>query len=153
MTKTLQDRFEAKYIKAPSGHWIWTAHTLPNGYGQIDKIYAHRLSHQLYIGNIPDGLVIDHLCRVRNCVNPMHLQAVPQGVNVRRGSAPLAVARSNSRRGAARTHCPHGHEYNESNTLYETKKNGNVMRRCRTCRTDQMSTRRRLASASSQTSK
>lgn len=127
------ERFERKYVIAPSGHWIWTAHTLPNGYGQMDKKYAHRLSHEFYIGPIPEGMVIDHLCRVRNCVNPDHLQAVTQKVNMERGSASLAIARSNSRRGAERTHCPQGHEYSESNTRIELKPNGNVTRRCRTC--------------------
>lgn len=127
-------RFERKYVVAPSGHWIWTATTTPNGYGQMDKKYAHRLSHEFYIGPIPDGMVVDHLCRVRNCVNPLHLQAVPQKVNVDRGRVKYAVAASNSKRGAERTHCPNGHEFTDSNTWIETKKNGNKMRRCKACR-------------------
>lgn len=127
-------RFERKFIVAPSGHWIWTATTTPNGYGQMDKKYAHRLSYEFYVGPIPEGLVIDHLCRVRNCVNPAHLQPVTQKTNFDRGIAKQAVRASNSRRGQARTHCPHGHEYTEENTHHETKGNGNVIRRCKTCR-------------------
>lgn len=130
-------RFERKYIVAPSGHWIWTAHTLPNGYGQMDKKYAHRLSYEFYVGPIPGGMVIDHLCRVRNCVNPDHLQAVTQKINVRRGRVSDAISASNARRGAERTHCPHGHEFTEENTWIETKKSGNKMRRCKTCRKSQ----------------
>lgn len=134
-------RFERKYIVAPGGHWIWVAHTLPNGYGQMDKKYAHRLSYEFYVGEIPSGCVIDHLCRVRNCVNPNHLQAVSQKLNVARGGARTAVARSNSRRGRERTHCPQGHEYTEGNTRVEIKPNGNRTRRCRTC--DREKARRR----------
>jgi len=134
-------RFERKFIIAPSGHWIWTANMLPNGYGQMDKKYAHRLSHEFYIGPIPDGFVIDHLCRVRNCVNPQHLQAVTQKVNTSRGSASIAVKLSNARRGAERTHCLHGHEFTEENTWTETKRNGNKMRRCKICRKAQASLR------------
>lgn len=130
-------RFERKFIVAPSGHWIWTASTLPSGYGQMDKKYAHRLSYEFYVGPIPEGLVIDHLCRVRNCVNPAHLQPVTQQINMERGRAVQAVKRSNARRGAERTHCPQNHEYTEENTRYETKGNGNVIRRCKTCRFNQ----------------
>ena len=128
------ERFERKFIIAPSGHWIWTASTLPNGYGQMDKKYAHRLSYEFYVGPIPEGLVIDHLCRVRNCVNPRHLQPVTQQINMDRGSARQAVIASNVKRGKARTHCLHGHEFTPENTRHETKPNGNVMRRCKTCR-------------------
>jgi len=126
-------RFERKFIVAPSGHWIWTANTLPNGYGQMDKKYAHRLSYEFYVGEIPEGLVIDHLCRVRNCVNPAHLQPVTQKINHHRGNATQAVIASNVKRGQARTHCPQGHEYTPDNTRIEVKKNGNEIRRCRMC--------------------
>ena len=133
MKKTPFERFDAK-INREGECWIWTACTYPNGYGQFDKGYAHRRSYEFHIGPIPDGLVIDHLCRVRNCVNPEHLEPVTQLVNHHRGNAREAVIESNKRRGAQRTHCPHGHEYSSENTRYEVKKNGNVMRRCRTCR-------------------
>lgn len=133
MKKTPFERFDTK-INRTDECWLWTACTYPNGYGQFDKGYAHRHSYEFYVGPIPEGLVIDHLCRVRSCVNPEHLEAVKQAVNFKRGDGPQAVIESNRKRGLARTHCPHDHEYSEDNTIYETKKNGNVMRRCKTCR-------------------
>lgn len=64
--------------------WVWTAHRNNHGYGTLDKRYAHRISYSLRHGAIPDGLVIDHLCRTPFCVNPDHLQPVPQMVNTQR---------------------------------------------------------------------
>lgn len=52
-------------------------------------IYAHRLSYELFVGPIPDGYELDHLCRNRGCVNPAHLEAVTHRVNVLRGLAAL----------------------------------------------------------------
>lgn len=81
-------RFWAKVTKTDTC-WLWTAVTLPNGYGLVTinkrKIYVHRWSYEATKGPIPDGLVIDHLCRVRNCVNPDHLEAVTNQVNILRG--------------------------------------------------------------------
>ena len=69
--------------------WIWTGANNGNGYGRLSVDgrlqYAHRWAYQLTHGEIPDDLVIDHLCRTRACVRPEHLQAVPAAVNIRRG--------------------------------------------------------------------
>jgi hypothetical protein len=73
--------------------WLWTASTTNAGYGQFGLVrpgerlmmtLAHRLAYTLSVGPIPDGLVIDHLCENKLCVNPAHLEPVTQTVNARR---------------------------------------------------------------------
>jgi hypothetical protein len=70
---------------------------------------AHRIAYQVLVGPVPDGLQLDHLCRVRNCVNPSHLEPVTARVNTMRGVSFSAV-------NAAKTHCSRGHAYDEQNT-------------------------------------
>lgn len=90
---TPQVRFEAKIHKIPGGCWIWTAQIGTHGYGvfgtggRADRkmVYAHRFSYEMYVGPIPDGLHLDHLCRVKPCVNPDHLEPVTPRVNAQRG--------------------------------------------------------------------
>lgn len=79
-----------KYIVNPeTGCWEWQWSKNEKGYGKIQVdgklCYAHRVSHEENIGPIPDGLVIDHLCRNTSCVNPEHIEAVPQSTNAQRG--------------------------------------------------------------------
>lgn len=121
--KTLRERFFEKIrINEETGCWEWTASCQPTGYGQINDRgvmhYAHRLSYQIHKGPIPKGLTVDHLCFVRKCVNPDHLEAVTNAENI-------------SRAGAAITHCSHGHEYTKENT-YINPTNG--YRQCRSCK-------------------
>lgn len=85
------DRFFAKVrIEEGSSCWLWTAYRLPNGYGQFGDAtrlyYAHRWAYEHFIGPIPQGLHIDHICSggSRGCVNPNHLEAVTQADNNRR---------------------------------------------------------------------
>jgi hypothetical protein len=92
---TLEERFWPKVTKAASC-WIWTGARTTSGYGTIrfgrpDRVtyLAHRLSYTWHVGPIPDGLVIDHLCRNRACVNPEHLDPVPQSVNMNRSRRPM----------------------------------------------------------------
>jgi hypothetical protein len=85
-----------EYCPAGAGDecWIWAGGVSSDGYGTIQRgglAYAHRLSYEKYIGPIPDGLHIAHLCRVRLCVNPNHLEAVAPGENTRRGLAPIVL--------------------------------------------------------------
>ena len=111
---------------AETGCWHWMGSKFPTGYGRFKvggKVcYAHRFSYELFVGPIPDGLSIDHLCRNHPCVNPGHLEPVTHRVNVLRGCAPTA-------HNAAKTHCPKGHAYDLFNT-YVNRQGG---RSCKAC--------------------
>lgn len=102
----LADFHERVMCEPMSGCWLWIGDCTVRGYGRFrakpgDKqMLAHRLSYELFVGKIPEGLVIDHKCKTLCCVNPDHLEAVTQGENVRRGDA--AKPRQ--------THCKYGHE-------------------------------------------
>lgn len=104
---------------APGGCWLWTGGLSAAGYGRIrvdgTLHYTHRFVYEHEVGPIPAGLEIDHLCRVRSCCNPEHLEAVTHGENVRRGDAVI-------------THCPAGHPYEGRNLIMD----GNS-RKCRQC--------------------
>lgn len=78
----------SRYVEV-DGCWLWTG-SRRGGYGRaklagIGSIDAHRLSYEHHVGPIPDGLVIDHLCRNRSCINPAHLEPVTTKENIRRG--------------------------------------------------------------------
>jgi hypothetical protein len=104
--------------------WLWTGYLDPAGYGgfspgtrkSMPGVRAHRWAYQDVRGPIPDDLPLDHLCRVRSCVNPAHLDPVTIGENCRRGAA-------------VRTHCPHGHPYSGDN-LYITRQGARACREC-----------------------
>lgn len=108
-------------IEVSDACWEWLAARHPDGYGKVywqGKVeYAHRVIYELLVGAIPDGLVSDHLCRNRGCVNPRHLEPVTQRVNLLRGETLIAENMTKST-------CPRGHPY------YVTRKG---YRRCRTC--------------------
>ena len=129
MTTSRLERFEAKHDKGPSC-WLWTASTC-SGYGNFwdgeRKISAHRWSYEHYVGPIPEGLQIDHLCGTPLCVNPGHLEPVTHRVNNLRGITNATAVN------ARKTHCKHGHEFTEANTLTRRDRNKAPSRRCRTC--------------------
>lgn len=108
------------------GCWIWNGPVASNGYGRVSwegrRLYAHRASYETYVGPIPVGLVIDHLCRVPRCVNPTHLEPVTAKENTLRGEAPCIVL---SRNGV----CAKGHLAIPENTYYV--KSGRHM--CKPC--------------------
>jgi hypothetical protein len=105
-----EERLEACTIPIPeSGCLAWLGPTR-KGYG-IYQLWnngkpktktVHRESYEYFCGPIPEGMVIDHLCRVRCCVNPAHLEPVTDHENWRRGDRPKAPKK---------THCPQGHPY------------------------------------------
>lgn len=77
-------RFHNRYWIDESGCWLWTSTIASTGYARISRKAAHRVSYELHKGPVPTGLVLDHLCRIKHCVNPDHLEAVTQAENVRR---------------------------------------------------------------------
>lgn len=93
-------RFE-KFIDKTETCWLWTGHIGHNEYGTFKHNYkkslAHRVAYELYIDAIPKGLVIDHKCRVRNCVNPDHLEAVTNAENLARRPEFVNTARNGRR--------------------------------------------------------
>lgn len=120
--ESLPERFWNKVKQGEGGCWLWTAAVNPKGYGQFYWEGCMRLAHTVSykaVYPVVDGYTIDHLCRVRRCCNPAHLEAVPHVVNVRRGQG-----------SASRTHCPKGHPYTGENLHVQS----NGARRCLTCR-------------------
>jgi hypothetical protein len=107
--------------------WLWSGGASGGGYGRVrygktHQLQAHRVIYEAMVGPIPEGMQIDHLCRVRHCVNPDHLEAVTAAENNRRSNSPTAC-------NARKTHCPQGHPYDEQNT--DLRPDGG--RRCRAC--------------------
>ncbi len=89
----IPERIERKILKASSGCWLWLGEYNRNGYGRVKfagrKLMAHRVIYELVVDQIPDGLVLDHICRNRCCVNPDHLEEVTIRENTLRGDAVL----------------------------------------------------------------
>lgn len=145
-TRSLRERFEDKYTPEPNtGCWLWTAYCRTDGYGEINRgrqgegtALAHRVSYEIHVGEIPEDLEIDHLCRVRSCVNPSHLEPVTRYVNIMRGDNPGVQVK----RAQATTHCPQGHEYTTENTHIARTARGYTNRMCRTCQRERMRARR-----------
>ena len=125
----LQTRLDAKTRYDPStGCWYWLGSTT-SGYGRVraggrDRL-AHIVTYEIEVGPIPPGLELDHLCRQRSCRNPAHLEPVTRSINVLRGLGPTTTAALQR----AKTHCPQGHAYIESNV----RRSREGHRVCRTC--------------------
>lgn len=113
-----EERFSASFDKTETC-WLWTRHKDDAGYGVFfahGKFYkAHRYSYEMSHGAIPPGYQIDHLCRVRECVRPAHLEAVTPAVNNIRSFGPSAL-------NARKTHCVRGHEYDRISASRQWRK-------------------------------
>lgn len=122
------ERIHASVDVAADGCWLWRGGSrLKGGYVGItvgaSHWLAHRWSYEVFVGPIPGGMTIDHLCRNPSCVNPEHLEVVTQRENNLR--APTSMTFVNS----VKTHCPHGHTYDEANT-YFMPSGGRDCRKC-----------------------
>jgi len=127
LSKAATERFfkNISLPTSPDGCWEWTGTKVDQGYGHHfcgietrKTARVHRIAYEVWKGQIPEGLTIDHLCYNRACVNPLHLEPVTRGDNVRRAKARV-------------THCPRGHEYTLDN-IKKTKRTNNE-RSCLTC--------------------
>jgi HNH endonuclease len=122
---TILDRLMSKVVQVTeSGCWIWMGALNWAGYGMFWHegrfVRAHRISYIEHKGLIPAGLEPDHLCRVRCCINPHHLEAVTRKTNLNRGI----------NHESTKTHCPQGHPYDETNTYRSGTKKARVCRIC-----------------------
>lgn len=125
-----EERFWSK-VDTSGPCWEWTAALSVGGYGKYTVVvdgktkypYAHRYAYEILVGPVPEGTDLDHLCRVRKCVNPDHLEPVSRRENVRRGIGPTGL-------NMAKTSCPSGHEYSQENTFVSRA----GYRQCKICR-------------------
>jgi len=108
--------------------WPYRGYLNPDGYGNTHGVGTHRRVYEALIGPIPAGLQLDHLCRNRACYNPSHLEPVTQQENLRRG-----LTGKINHHNAGKTHCPHGHTYDEANTCNTRTQSGGPRRVCRAC--------------------
>jgi len=121
---TLDWLFDRCYPIPECGCWVWGNSLKGSGYAQVGygnrtSVAAHRVAYELKFGPVPEGLELDHKCRVPCCINPDHLEPVTHKVNMLRGALP-AIAREQVKRfhegKRAQTHCKRGHEFTTVNT-------------------------------------
>lgn len=140
----LPDRVWDRILVEPNtGHWFWLGALSRLGYGRIGvdgtQIGIHRYVYSHLVSPIPAGKVIDHICRVRNCVAPNHLRVVTPAQNAMENSAGFCPRR------AAADHCERGHPYSEGRNLIITKTGQRLCRICRNVYMRDLMRRRRVA--------
>lgn len=136
MTVPVIDRILSRVEQTSAGCWIFQGAKTSGGYGSVGlggrnlgRGYTHRVTYEYFIAAIPAGLDIDHLCRIRACCNPWHLEPVSRAENLARG-----LTR------ADQTHCKRGHEFTPENTrTYQGR------RFCRACARVRYSSRKAAA--------
>jgi hypothetical protein len=119
------EKFKQRTVPTENGCWEWTLRRDRNGYGRITfrgrtGYSAHRAAYEIFVGPIPAGMTVDHLCFVPACVNPEHLRLLTRSENSRK------------QRAAEQTHCSNGHEMTPENTYRRTQGG----RGCRACNLD-----------------
>lgn len=132
---TYESRFWSKVNKTENC-WLWTGSLTTKGYGQygLNNKRAHRLAWFFTYGTWPAQDGLDHLCRIRHCVNPAHLEEVSTSTNLHRGEP-------NWKKQKNKTHCVNGHLFDEQNTYWRPDRP--TQRLCRQCGKE--SQRRRYA--------
>lgn len=114
-------------VKYEDDCWVWQGFKSSSGYACMtvakQAVYVHRLTYWIVRGPVEDGFVLDHLCRNRSCVNPVHTEVVTTRVNSLRGIG-----------NGSQSHCPSGHPYDDSNTRTYYDAKGYRRRYCLSCR-------------------
>ena len=145
---SIAERINALSMPEPnSGCVLWLGALDNNGYGRIkiqtehgpSTALAHRVAYETFVGPIPEGLTLDHLCRTRGCINTRDLEPVTRSENNLRGFSPMAG-------NARKTHCPQGHAYSSEN-IYRSRKGSR--RYCLACIKARSSTARPAAGCAS----
>jgi len=123
-------RFMSRVQPKPDGCWLWIGGKFANGYGYFTLEGKGRRAHRvMYVwsrGELPEGLQIDHTCKVKLCVNPMHMEAVTLAENVRRSNGWGGIE-------SRKTHCVNGHPLSGDNLGTRPYGKGKLGRRCLIC--------------------
>jgi hypothetical protein len=131
------ERFTKKYVVDPTTNcWNWVGQLNADRYGVFQRRRrvqqpAHRWSYEHFVGPIPEGLTIDHLCHNTACVNPAHMEAVTNSENVRRLWERRREQGGRVHPNSRKTHCKHGHEFTPENTWHPPQRTD--WRSCREC--------------------
>lgn len=126
----LIDRLNSRIDRTDSC-WIWSGKVDKTGYGsfgmRVEKASrtrtAHKIVYETLVGEVPEGMQLDHLCKVPLCVNPEHLEIVTPRENTLRSDGIAAI-------NARKTHCVHGHEFSVTNTYTHPKRGSRHCRKC-----------------------
>lgn len=142
-TPTLRELMEKVMPIPECGCWIWMGGLKTRRYGHIEGFKsknAHRVFYELIKGPIPEGLVIDHKCRITSCVNPDHLDAVTQRENTLRGFGLTSM-------NAKKTHCSKGHPLEPGNMRFYARSNARICLKCSVVNTQNWRKREKLKAA------